>query len=194
MVMGVNGQDGQNFARAHANTEIDQPAETVTKGRLTQRHAPQQAGRIDADDCQSYHPIDEGLRARGVLDAKGEGQETQDARDGAKSEAGLSKELQGQQDQVHLRQDGHALLLALELMQTRQGFFEGMGGSVPLGANANDLCALVSIAVTSLRGFVFPLMSTGCDFGELTHAARALIYPYGLWPWGSGRVEMKMIP
>lgn len=85
-------------------------------------------------------------------------------------------------------------MLALELMQTRQGLLEGIGDSVPLGAKANDLFALVSILVTSLLGFVFPLISTVCDFGELTHAARALIYPYGLWPWGSGRVEMKMIP
>ena len=82
-------------------------------------------------------------------------------------------------------------MLALELMQTCQGLFEGVGGSVPLGANANDLFALVSISVTSLRGFVFPLISTVCDFGELTHAARALIHPYGLWPWGSGRVRLR---
>ena len=85
-------------------------------------------------------------------------------------------------------------MLALELMQTRQGLFEGVGGSVPLGAKANALFVLVSIAVTALLGFVLPLMATVCDFGELTHAARALIHPYGLGPWGSGRVEMQMIP
>src|SRR5712691_8684409 len=50
MVRGVNGQDGQNLARAQANTAIDQPDETVTTGRLTQRHAPKHAGRIDADN------------------------------------------------------------------------------------------------------------------------------------------------
>ena len=70
MVMGVNSQDGQNLARAQANTEIDQPDEAVTKGCLRQGQAPQHTGGIDADDRESYHPINDGLRARCFLDAK----------------------------------------------------------------------------------------------------------------------------
>jgi len=37
MVMGINGQDGQDFPRAQASTAIDQPDETVGKGSLAQR-------------------------------------------------------------------------------------------------------------------------------------------------------------
>ena len=70
-----------------------------------------------------------------------------------------------------LGRDDESLSLALELLQTRLGRFEGFGGAVSLGAEARELFALVSIAVTSLLGFVFPLISTVCDFGELAHQA-----------------------
>jgi hypothetical protein len=71
--------------------------------------------------------------------------------------------------------------LGLKVMQTRLGLFEGFGDSVSLSANARDLLALVSIAVTALLGFVFPLIATGCDFGELTHGVCAHHPP---WPVG----------
>ncbi len=50
--------------------------------------------------------------------------------------------------------------LSLELLQTRLGRVEGCGDAVSLGAEARVLFALVSIAVTSLLGFVFPLIAT----------------------------------
>jgi|SRR5439155_22739508 len=53
-------------------------------------------------------------------------------------------------------------------MQTPLRLFEGCGDSVPLGADTRELFALVSFAVTSLLGFVFPWMATVGDFGELT--------------------------
>jgi hypothetical protein len=42
---------------------------------------------LGADECKAFHPIDDGLRTRRLLDPQSEGQETQDARDGAKTEA-----------------------------------------------------------------------------------------------------------
>jgi hypothetical protein len=170
--MGITGQDGQQLACAQANTDVEHPDEAVRKGRLTQGQAPTPASRFDAHYGESHDPVDDGLRAWRSLDAKSPGEETQDARDGAKADTRYAKELQGQEDQVHLGQGDESLRLALELTQTRLSRVEGFGGSVALGGYASDLFALVSISVTSLRGFVFPLISTVCDFGELTHRVR----------------------
>ena len=63
------------------------------------------------------------------------------------------------------------LKLALKLTQTRLGRCEGLGGAVALSGEASDLFALGAIVVASLRGFVFPLISTVFDFGELAHHA-----------------------
>jgi len=175
MVMGVNGQDGHNLARAHANTAIDQPEEAVPKGRRTQGHAPQQAGGIAADQRESSHPIDDGLRARCVLDAKRPRQEPQDTSDSAPPDARHSKEVQGQENPVPLGPGDESLRWARELTQTRLGLCEGVGGVGPLGGDARELLALVAIAVASLRGFVLPLLSTVGDFGELTQHVRSSI-------------------
>jgi len=65
--------------------------------------------------------------------------------------------------------------MGLDLTQTPLRLFKGFGDSVPLGADTRELFALVSFAVTSLLGFVFPLMATVGDFGELTHDARSYL-------------------
>jgi hypothetical protein len=103
-----------------------------------------------------------------------------------KAEPRHQKELEGQQDQVHLGPGDRSVQLGLELtqlglelLQTRLGRFEGCGDAVSLGADARVLFALVSIVVTSLRGFVCPLMSTVCDVGELAHHACSA-QPHGL--------------
>jgi hypothetical protein len=113
------------------------------------------------------------LWAWGTLDAKSPSEETQDTRDGAKAEARHAKEWQGQPDDGHLGPDDKLLRVALELPPTRLGRFEGFGGMVALSAEARDLFALVAIVVAALRGFVFPLMSTVLDFGELAHHVRS---------------------
>src|SRR5712691_6450215 len=77
MVMGVTGQHGQNLSGTQANADIDHPDEAVTKGGLAQRRASKHAGGVDADEGESYHPVDDRLRARRFVDAKGEGQATQ---------------------------------------------------------------------------------------------------------------------
>ena len=171
MVMGVKGSHGHHRARAQAKTAIDHPHETVTQGGRAQGEAPQQAGGVDADERESSHPLDDGLRARRFVDAQSEGQETQDARDSAQSDTRSSQEWQGQPDHVHLRPGHQSLHVGLKLAQTRQGRLEGFGGSVSLSTDARELFALVSIAVTSLLGSVFPLSATVCDCGELTHDA-----------------------
>ena len=70
MMMGIQGQHGENLARAQANTDIDHPDEAIGKGGLVQGQAPQGTGRVDAHDGEPDHPIDDGLRTRRLLDAK----------------------------------------------------------------------------------------------------------------------------
>jgi hypothetical protein len=81
--------------------------------------------------------------------------------------------LQGQQDNVHLGLGDKCLRVVLKLMQTRLGHCEGVTGVVALSGEASDLFALVAIVVAALRGFVFPLLSTVFDFGELAHPVRS---------------------
>jgi len=73
----------------------------------------------------------------------------------------------------------------------RLGLFACGDGSISLSGDASNLFALVSIAVASLFGFVFPLISTVFDFGELTHHTRSCHPP---WPraMGASRVEIPM--
>ena len=169
MVMGIDGQHGENLARAQANADIDHPDQTVGKGSLAHRQAPQLAGSVKADDGQSDHPMDDGLRTRRFVDAKGQSQETQDATDGTKADARHEKELQGQVDDVDLGQGDESVPLSLQLTQAGLGLFEGVGGAVSLGCKASDLFALVSIVVASLLGLVFPLLPTVWHFGKLAH-------------------------
>jgi len=173
MVVGVGGQDGAHLPHTQADADIDHPQQTMGKRRLAQGQACESAGRVETDDRESYHPSDDGLRARGVLDAKSPGESTQDARDGAKANARHEKELPGQQDHVHLGLGDASLRWARELTQTRLGRFEGCGGAVAFGCEASDLFPLVAIVVAALRRFVFPLMSTVLDCGELTHHVRS---------------------
>jgi hypothetical protein len=82
--------------------------------------------------------------------------------------------LQGYQNQVDLGQGGLALQLSLKLTQTSLRPVEGFGGAVSLGRDASDLFALVSLSLTALLGFVFPLIATMCS--ELITSAALLDY------------------
>ena len=84
--------------------------------------------------------------------------------------------------------------LGLELTQAGLGRFEGLGDPVALGADASVLFALVALAVASLLGFVFPLISTVFDFGELTHDACSQVNPDGPRPWGGVEVGLADEP
>ena len=88
IVMGVEGQNGDNLARTQANAAINHPEQTVTEGG-GQGHAPQLTSCLDAHNRQADDPVDDGLWTRCALDAERGGQQTQDATDGAKADAGL---------------------------------------------------------------------------------------------------------
>ena len=172
-VRGIERSNGDNLARAQAHAAIDHPDQAVGTGRLAQGQALERTGRCDPDEAESPAPIDDGVRAWRFLDAKSPSQQTQDARDGAKAETRHAKEVQGQEDHVHLGQGDKLLRLALELTQTRLGRFEGCGGAGALSRDANALLALVALSIASLRGLVFPLISTVGDLRELTPHVRA---------------------
>ncbi len=195
MVLGVDGQHSQNRARAQAKTAIDHPEQAVAQGGRAQRQALKQAGRLGADHRKARHPIEHGVRTWCLLDAQRPREETQDACDGTQAEARHSKEVEASQDHLHLGQGDLSVPWGLELTpwglelwSPRLGRLKGLGGAVALGADARGLCALVALSVSSLRGFVLPLMATVCDFGELTHGVRAHQPP---WPQAMGvsRVE-----
>src|SRR5712692_3831670 len=169
MVMDINGQDGQDFTCAQANTAIDHPDEAVGKGGLAQREAPKGAGRVETHDGEPEDPIDDGLRARRFVDAQGQSQESEDARDGAKANASVEKKLESQGDHVDLGYGGESMELGLELTQVGLRRLEGGGDSVALRLEASALFALVTLALAALLGFVFPLISTVLHFGELAH-------------------------
>ncbi len=74
MVMGIQGQHGENLARAQANTDIDYPDEAVAEGGLAQGQASQRTSGLDAHERESDDPVDDGLRTRYALDAQVVGQ------------------------------------------------------------------------------------------------------------------------
>ena len=193
MVMGINSQDGQDFTRAQANTAIDHPDEAVGKGGLAQREAPKGAGRVEAHDGESDDSIDESLRARHFVDAQGQSQESEDTRDRAKANASDAKELERHVDHIDLGHGGESMQLGFDLTQAGLRRFEGCGDSVAFRLEASALFALVALALAALRGFVFPLISTVGQFGELAHH----VYPGqldGPRPWSEVEVRRKMNP
>ena len=106
------------------------------------------------------------------------GQETPDARDGAKANVDFYKESQREPNHIDLGPDGHGLWWALELTQGRVGFFEGLLGLVALSFDSRALLAQGTIWVAALFGFALPLISTMGDFSKLTHGARAHLAPW----------------
>lgn len=200
MVRGVYGQHSQHLARAQANTAIDQPEQAVAQGGLAQRHALKQAGRWGADHRQARHPIDHSLRTRCLLDAQRPREETQDACDGTTADARHSKEVEAYQPHLHRGRGDRSVPVGVALTQwgfallsPRLGRLKGLGGAVSLGAEERGLCALVSLSISSWRGWVFPLLSTVCDCGELPHGVRARQPPW-LQAMGVSRVERKRPP
>jgi hypothetical protein len=72
----------------------------------------------------------------------------------------------------HLRSHPNGLSivqLGLTLTQVGLGLFERLGGPVVLRLEASVLCALVALLLTSLRGFVFPLIPTVLHCRALAH-------------------------
>ena len=67
--------------------------------------------------------------------------------------------------------------LALELSQARLVFLEALLSLVSLDFDTGEFLAQVTILISALPGFVFPLLSTLFDFGELAHGRRPFTHP-----------------
>ena len=137
--------------------------------------------------------MDAGVGTRGFLDAQGQSEEREDARDGPKADARLSKELQSQVDHVDLGHGGESIQPRLELMQAGLSLLQSLSGSVGSRLEASVLCALVALSLASLCSFVFPLISTVRHFGQLAHdgASRQLDGPR---PSKGGKVGIQISP
>jgi hypothetical protein len=79
----------------------------------------------------------------------------QDARDGAKADAGACKQGEGQPYSMRLEVGGPGLFVAQVLL----GLFEGLFGAIALFAKALEFFAQVAIVLGSLLGLLFPLMA-----------------------------------
>ena len=168
-MMGIQGQHSDNRARAQADAAIDHPDQAIGKGGLLQGQAPHGPGRVDADEGEADHPIDDGLRAGGFLDTQSPSEQSQDARDGAKADAGLQKEVQGQGNDVDLGSGGESVELRLERMHAGLGRLEGVGEPSALGLHPSLLSSLVALPLAALLGLLFPLSPAVFHFGALAH-------------------------
>ena len=72
-------------------------------------------------------------------------------------------------DHLDFGHGGEAVQLGLELTQAGLSLFERMPGPVVLRLEASVLFALLALPLASQFGFVFPLVSTVCQFRQLTH-------------------------
>jgi hypothetical protein len=183
MMMGLPGQHGEHLARAQPDAAIDQPDEAVGKGGLLQGHAPHGAGRIDAHDGAPDHPMDDRVRPRGFLDPERPCQQNQDARDGAKADAGLSKELQGAMDYVDLGAGGESVARCLECTPASLRRLEGLGELIALGLDAGLLSSFVALSLPALLGFGLPLLPAVLHCGQWAHDGSLRGHPDGPRPW-----------
>jgi hypothetical protein len=107
------------------------------------------------------------VRTWRFVDTPGHSEETEDARDGAKADAGHETQRKGEADQGHLVLHGTSLALGLQLTQASLGLFARLGGAVALVLDPRQLLARVAMFVGSLRGCVLPWLSALADVGPL---------------------------
>jgi hypothetical protein len=96
-------------------------------------------------------------------------QQNQDARDGAKADAGLSKEWQGDMDHVDCGSGGESAPLCLKRTPAGLRRLEGLGELIALGRDAGLLSSLVAHDLPALLGCVFPLIPAVLHCGKLAH-------------------------
>src|SRR5467141_3884687 len=135
--------------------------------------------------------MDDRLRTRCLGEAQGSSQQSQNTRDRAKADAGLSKELQGEVDDVDLGSSGEAVLLRLKLSHAGLRRLEGASQLIALGFDACLLSSLVALPRAVLLGFLFPLISAVFHFGQLAHDASLRAHPDGPPPW-RGQIGLQM--
>src|SRR6516165_2343244 len=91
----------------------------------------------------------------------------QDARDGAKADAGACKQGQRQPYPMRLEVSRPGLFVAQLLV----GFLEGLFGAIALVAQALEFFAQVAIMCSAFFGLLFPLLAALSEFGLLAHPA-----------------------
>src|SRR5712671_3248924 len=194
MMMGIQGQHSANLARAQADAASDHPEQALGKGGRLQGQAPHGPGRVDADEGEADHPMDDGWRAGGFLETQSPREQSQDARDGAKADAGLQKELQGQVNYVDLGSGGESVALRLERMHAGLGRLEGVGKPIALGLHPSLLSSLVALPLAALLGFLFPLIPAVSHFGKLAHDTSLRGHADGPRPWREVQMGAKLSP
>jgi hypothetical protein len=88
-------------------------------------------------------------------------------------DASHHKQLQGQEDQIHLALDDHHPALALQLVHTSPALLELLFKSVTLRLDPGQFFALVSVLLSSACGFLFPVIPAPFVSGLRTHSAPA---------------------
>ena len=81
----------------------------------------------------------------------------------------------------------------LQLTQAGLRLFEGLDGPISFGSDARSLFTLVALSLAALRGFVFPLISTVFQFGQLAHHVFS-DQPDGPRPYNGLEVGIPMSP
>ena len=92
---------------------------------------------------------------------------------GPEPDASHHKQLQGQEDQIHLALDDNHPTLALQLVHTNSHLFELFLESVALRLDPAQLFALVAVLLSSACGFLFPVIPAPFVSGLRTHSAPA---------------------
>jgi len=185
MVLGSDGHNRSQRARAQATTASAAPAAALAAGRLAQGQAAQAARGLDADAGEAHDPSAEGVRPRRRGETPGVGQESQDAPDGATAKAGLSKEAARPPPPIDRGQDGHGLRLARTLTLARVGFLEGRRGLVARSLDSRQLRAQGTILVAARVGVALPRRATLVDLRPLTPGAGLPLAP---WQVATGEV------
>jgi hypothetical protein len=103
----------------------------------------------------------------------------QDARDGAKAEAGAGKQGQSPPHPLGLEDGGADLFVAQGLL----GLCEGLCGAVALLAKALEFFSQVALVLGSFFGLLFPLLAALFECGLLAHPVPLLVKarPPGRW-------------
>ena len=81
----------------------------------------------------------------------------------------------------------------LQLTQAGLRLFEVLDGPISFGSDARSLFTLVAFSLAALRGFVFPLISTVFQFGQLAHHVFS-DQPDGPGPYNGLEVGIPMSP
>jgi len=169
MVMGIQGQHGENLARAQANTDIDYPDEAVLKGAWL-RGKPRSAR---ADSMRTSES-----RMTQLMTVCGHGTRWMPrslasrviTRQTARKLMRTSKKSRRAIQRHRPWPPGHGLHLAFQLAQAHLGLLECPLGLIPLGFDPCELLAQVRLSSPRCLALPFHWCRLWVDFRKLTHA------------------------